>query len=61
MTFNYISISRFSSIFEAHSRYLAAEMEYIEQESSDTFYPYQNKDQIYQHLQIVKMLCPFSK
>ena len=34
------------------------EMEYIEQASSNTFYPFQNKHQIHRNLQIVKMLCP---
>ena len=34
------------------------EMEYIEQASSNTFYPFQNKHKIHWHLQIAKMLCP---
>ena len=32
-------------------------MEYTEQASSHTLYPFQNKHQIHRHLQIVKMLC----
>ena len=37
------------------------EMEYIEQASSNTFYPFQNKHQIHQHLQSVNMSCPVKK
>ena len=36
------------------------EMEYIEQASSNTFYPFQNKHKIHWHLQIAKMLCPLN-
>ena len=34
------------------------EMEYLEQASSNFFYPFESKHQIHQFLQIVKILCP---
>ena len=39
------------------------EMDYVEQASSNTFYPFQNKHQIHQdqHLQIDEMLYPLEK
>ena len=36
-------------------------MEYIERPSYNTFYPFQNKHQIHQHLQSVKMVCAYEK
>ena len=36
-------------------------MEYIEQASIKTFYPFQNKHQINQHLRILKLLYPLKK
>ena len=39
----------------------AREMEYIEQASNNTFYPFQNTHQIHWHLQIVKILYPLTK
>ena len=35
------------------------EMEYIEQTTYNTFYPFQNNHQIHWHDQSVKMLCAF--
>ena len=35
------------------------EMEYIEHSSYNTFYPFQNKLEIHQHLHSVKMLCAY--
>ena len=37
------------------------EMEFIEQTSFNTFYPFQNKQQIHRHLQSVRILCAFKK
>ena len=35
------------------------EIEYIERASYNTFYPFQNKHQIHQHLESVRKLCAF--
>ena len=42
-----------------NERIIISEMEYIECSSYNTFYPFQNKHQIYQHVQTVKMLCAY--